>query len=205
MGSIGCGSHRPAACSTRRSISTKRSTRSRSSSRGWRSRTEAGRSCRAQQALGPAAEDRGTRGRARRAPKPHDISHAYHDNGRRTASRPRCAIQHGVERQSFPTRRTPANRLRLPISRPRRSASFPQTSEVREARAKFRTGKIDVAEYDAASRRDRARRQRTGEDRARRARARRSRAQRHGRVLRRATPRLRLYRTAGCRAMAPAT
>ena len=94
-----------------------------------------------------------------------------------------------------------------PHSRPRRSARFPQTAEVRNARAAHGKGAMTDAQYEQfLQEADGARRALAGGDRPRRARARRVRAQRHGAVFRRATCRVSPSPgTAGCNPTVRAT
>ena len=96
----------------------------------------------------------------------------------------------------FSTRRDAQHeRLGLPLFPTTTIGSFPQTSEIRTARARLRKGEIDDAKYlDLMRERGRARDPPPGGHRAGRARARRARAQRHGPVLRGADGRLRVHR-----------
>ena len=98
----------------------------------------------------------------------------------------------GSERGPAAERREAQNeRLHLPPLPTTTIGSFPQTVEIRKARAALVAGEIDEAEYttpDAV--RDRRRDQAAGGAGPGRAGARRAGAQRHGAVLRRATGRL---------------
>ena len=113
---------------------------------------------------------------------------------------------------SPPSTRTRSAAARSTSARPRRPpgstcpplptttiGSFPQTAEIRKARAAFGKGELDrraVRRGDEGG--DPPRRRAAGEDRPRRAGARRARAQRHGPVLRREPRRVRRdRRTAG--------
>ena len=97
-------------------------------------------------------------------------------------------------------------RLALPLLPTTTIGSFPQTGEVRKARAALEEGRVVAgAVRGVLPAGDRADRPLPGGDRARRAGPRRVRADRHGRVLRRAAGGLRLHAaTAGCRATARA-
>ncbi len=72
--------------------------------------------------------------------------------------------------------------------------SFPQTGDIRKARAALVKGELTEEQYVEEMRAEiRARRRPAGGDRPRRARARRARAQRHGAVLRRVAGRVRRH------------
>ena len=169
----------------------------------------------------PLAGVRRREGRARSSPWPRRCARAA-TSPTAVARPPRSRRPHG---RSAPARRADARPARTPLaaggtarpapSAPRRRrprgcdlpplptttiGSFPQTAEIRKARAALRPGEIDETEYARADAgRDRRRHRAAGGARPRRARARRARAQRHGAVLRRATRRVLRHRaTAGC-------
>ena len=96
---------------------------------------------------------------------------------------------------AFPARQAAQRaRLRLPLFPTTTIGSFPQTAEVRAARARWKKGELADADYDGLrGAPDRRLREVPGRDRHRRAGAWRIRAQRHGRVLRGAALRFRLH------------
>ena len=145
------------------------------------------------------------RARPRRAPRPlaADPSARGASSGWRPSDATMLRRAAAVRRSGG---RSSRRRLRLPLLPTTTIGSFPQTAEVRKARAALKKGDWTAAQYeDVLPRGDRADGAVPGGDRPGRAGPRRVRAQRHGRVLRRAARRLRLHRaTAGCRATARA-
>ena len=98
----------------------------------------------------------------------------------------------GRRSQPYPERAAAQRaHLELPLLPTTTIGSFPQTTELRTARADLRAGRIDTADYEERIENEIARGDRLpGEDRPRRPGARRARTQRHGAVLRRAAHRL---------------
>ena len=117
-----------------------------------------------------------------RRPRRSPATRPYGPGPRRSPTPTRAAPQPYAERAA-----AQRARLGLPLLPTTTIGSFPQTAELRRARADLRAGRLDAAGYDE---RDRGRDPRgdrlPGAGRAGRAGARRARTQRHGPVLRRA-------------------
>ena len=156
--------------------------------------------------LDPALTARGWRSPSRRWPRSSSWPRAGFDGVRcrpsRRPRRPRAARREPVRRGAARTRGGPyavraaaqAAHLRLPLLPITTIGSFPQTGELRAARAALAAGQLAAGGYEHLVRgRDRAGRRAAGAARAGRARARRAGAQRHGAVLRRAPRRLRRH------------